>query len=192
MSDYYVEHSEYYHLKTFHLDPTSFLSPLCERLPPKARILDVGCGSGRDLLWLMNRGFNVLGFDRSFQLAVLARKHVKCAMIVGDFMAFDFSMFSMDAVLLVGALVHLPRELFGRALANIAIAVKEKGLILLTMKEGEGTRTDLHGRMFQYWRDTDLRRTLDAGGFRVVHFHRRKSVKDNKDIWLTYVLNKAA
>lgn len=190
MGDYYAVHANDYHLKTFHLDPISFLSPICERLPRGARILDVGCGSGRDLLWMKNKGFHVLGFERSLPLASLAIKHVKCAVIVGDFMVFDFSRFSMDAVLVVGALVHLPRDSFCSALANIANAVREQGLILLTMKEGEGTCTDLHGRTFQYWQDADLRRILDAGGFRIVHFHRKRSVKDKQDVWLTYVLTK--
>jgi len=31
----------------------------------------VGCGSGRDLLWLKNRGFKVIGFERPKGLAEL-------------------------------------------------------------------------------------------------------------------------
>jgi len=190
MGDYYAVHSNDYHLKTFDLDPTSFLSPLCERLPQAACILDVGCGSGRDLLWLKNRGFNVLGFDRSFQMAALVKQQVGCSVIVGDFTAFDFSRFSMDATILVGALVHLPCEYFGSVFANIAVGVKKDGLVLLTMKEGRGISTDSHGRVFYYWQDEDLRKSLDSMKLRIVHFHRHESVKDKKDMWLTYVLSK--
>lgn len=148
----------------------------------------MGCGSGRDLLWLKNRGFHVTGFDRSFEMATLARTRVECAVIVGDFMVFDFSRFAMDAVLLVGALVHLPQAQLGKALSNIAAALKEDGLILLTMKEGSGSSTDRDGRVFQYWSDEGLRKLLQRREFHIVHFHRQNSVKNDKDVWLTYVL----
>ena len=58
-------HPEAYHEATFHIDPASFLRPLAERLPPCAVILDVGCGSGRDLRWLRHRGFRAVGMERS-------------------------------------------------------------------------------------------------------------------------------
>ena len=38
-------------------------------------VLDIGCGSGRDLKWLRERGFSVTGFERSKGLAALARRH---------------------------------------------------------------------------------------------------------------------
>jgi SAM-dependent methyltransferase len=52
MEDYYHICFREYHENTFHVNPESFLMPLVKRLKPGARILDVGCGSGRDLLWL--------------------------------------------------------------------------------------------------------------------------------------------
>ena len=73
--DYYQQHFLEYNRQTFNMDPASFLEPLAEQLAPGARILDVGCGSGRDLLWFKNRGFDVVGLERSPGLAGLARKN---------------------------------------------------------------------------------------------------------------------
>ena len=75
MPDYYQENYKAYHEKTFSIDPSSFLEPLARRLPPEAFILDVGCGSGRDLMWMAKRGFEVIGFERSPGLAELAREN---------------------------------------------------------------------------------------------------------------------
>ena len=55
------------------MDPSSFLQPFASHLAEGSLILDVWCGSGRDLLWLKNRGFKVIGFERSKGLAELAR-----------------------------------------------------------------------------------------------------------------------
>jgi SAM-dependent methyltransferase len=43
-----------YHAQTFPLDPVPFLEPLTRHVPAPALVLDVGCGSGRDL------GFEVM------------------------------------------------------------------------------------------------------------------------------------
>jgi SAM-dependent methyltransferase len=110
MSDYYQKKFEEYHKKTFNIDSSSFLLPLSEKLSPGACILDIGCGSGRDMLWFKQRGFEVVGFERSPGLADLARKNVGCEVIEGDFEIYDFSQLSVDAIMLVGALVHLPHS----------------------------------------------------------------------------------
>ena len=38
---------------------------LKERVAPDARILDAGCGSGRNIIYFLKNGFNVTGVDRS-------------------------------------------------------------------------------------------------------------------------------
>jgi SAM-dependent methyltransferase len=78
MSDFYQKNYKAYHEKTFSIDPSSFLEPLARRLPTEAFILDVGCGSGRDLLWMKKQGFDVIGFERSLELAELARENAGC------------------------------------------------------------------------------------------------------------------
>ena len=121
MSDYYHLHPEAYHEATFHIDPSSFLLPLTGRLPPGALVLDVGCGSGRDLLWLRHRGFRVLGLERSPGLARLARKNANCRVLEAYFAAFDFASLSADAILFVGAFVHAPhRELPALVRADVS------------------------------------------------------------------------
>ncbi|WP_394713443.1 class I SAM-dependent methyltransferase [Desulfogranum marinum] len=62
----------------------------------------MGCGSGRDLLWLAERVFKVTRFEQSAGLASLARKHAGCPVIEGDFCDFDFSSLVFDALVLVG------------------------------------------------------------------------------------------
>jgi SAM-dependent methyltransferase len=84
MDDYYEENCREYNEATVAIDPSSFLAPLLARIEPPATILDVGCGSGRDMLWFKERGFRVTGFERSSGLAELARKHSGCPVTEGD------------------------------------------------------------------------------------------------------------
>ncbi|MGD2028409.1 MAG: class I SAM-dependent methyltransferase [Desulfobacterales bacterium] len=190
MSNYYEKNYKAYHEKTFSIDPSSFLSPLAQRLPADAFVLDVGCGSGRDLLWMKKRGFDVIGFERSPSLAELARDNVGCEVIEGDFETYDFSSILVDAIMLVGALVHVPHERFSKVFENITSAISDNGSVLITLKEGSGDLTDSYGRVFYLWEDPKARELFDTLGFKVCNFSTSVSKTGSGDLWMSYVLDK--
>jgi SAM-dependent methyltransferase len=192
MSDYYDANAFDYQAETVNVDPSDFLAPLAERLTAGATVLDIGCGSGRDLLWLKNRGFQPTGFERSPRLADLARRHSKCDVIEGDFCLFDFSTIRFDALLLVGALVHLPRPQVRTVLSGILQALKPGGLVLLTLKEGRGENRQHDGRVFVQWMGPALE-TVFSGLNLTVRDHSRQISKIRPtDIWLGYLLQSSA
>ena len=190
MQNYYQKNYQAYHEKTFSIDPSSFLSPLAKRLPPEAFILDVGCGSGRDLLWMKKRGFEVMGFEQSPGLAELARDNAGCEVIEGDFETYDFSSILVDAVMLVGALVHVPHEGFSKVFENITSAISDDGNVLITLKEGSGNVTAPDGRTFYLWEDKEVREIFDTLGFKVYDFLSSISKTGSGDFWMSYVLDK--
>jgi SAM-dependent methyltransferase len=191
MSDYYQKKFKEYHKKTFNIDPSSFLLPLSEKLSPWASILDIGCGSGRDLLWFRHRGFKVFGFERSPGLADLARENVGCEIIEGDFETYDFSRLSVDAILLVGALVHLPHSKVPEVLNSINRALRDDGNILLSLKKGGGNTSDSHGRVFYFWKDGELRDLFKDLGLDVIDYFQQSSKIGTDEVWIGYVLEKA-
>lgn len=191
-SDYYQINAPEYFGKTVSVDPSGFLLPLVERLSAGALVLDVGCGSGRDLLWLKKRGFHVKGFERSAALAQMARRHADCEVLEGDFTSHDFSSMPADAVILIGALVHVPHADFACIFGRIAAALKDGGLVLITLKEGADRAKGADGRVFYLHRDSDLRRTFAAIGFEVLDFSRDVSRLGTGEIWLGYLLRKGA
>ncbi len=103
------------------------------------------------------QGFEVIGFERSPGLAELARENAGCEFIEADFETYDFSAIMVDTVMIVGALVHIPHDRFGEVFRNITSALSENGSVLLTLKEGEGTRKDSGGRIFYFWQDDEAR-----------------------------------
>ena len=188
MKDYYQENHLKYHDQTFSIDPSSFLSPLARCLRPGSTILDVGCGSGRDMRWFGERGFQSTGLERSEGLCALARKHSGCPVTEGDFETHDFSGMQMDALLLVGALVHVPHDRFSKAFSNILRALKPGGHVLITIKEGPKTSEVEGSRIVYLWQDDDLRETFASLRLDVTDFSRQVSKIRGTDIWLGYVL----
>ena len=188
MTDFYHTNYKTYDQRTFTIDPSPFLEPFIQIIPSGASILDVGCASGRDLVWFKNKGFHVTGFEKSPGLANLARKNAQCEVIEGDFEVYDFSVLSFDAIAASGALVHVPHDRLPDVIQNISRALLKNGYFYISLKSGEGTRTDDTGRTFYLWSEADLRGVLERLGFHVVNFKSSESVMNSKDEWLGYVL----
>lgn len=190
MADYYEIHAHEYYEKTVSADPSGFLSPFIQYLPPQPRILDVGCGSGRDMLWLKQRGFQPTGLERSAFLARLARKHSGCPVIEGDMEHFDFTIGSWNALMMVGSLVHIPHDRFFPIIQKLLFGFASPCVILLTMKAGKGSNRAADGRTFYLWSEAALENIYARLGLQTATFFRNASAIGSREPWLGYVLVK--
>jgi SAM-dependent methyltransferase len=188
LDNFYEDNHRQYFDSTFGVDPTVFLAPLARLLEPEATILDIGCGSGRDLLWFARHGFRPTGFERSPSLAALARQHAGCPVIEGDFASYDFSGLQFSALIFVGSLVHLLRETFPAILISTCRALVPGGLLLITVKEGSGTSLAADGRVFTLWSRADIEKVFTANHLKILDFSRQISRVRPSDVWLGYVL----
>ena len=65
MDNFYEKNHQQYFDSTSTIDPSSFLIPFGNMLKLGATILDIGCGSGRDLVWFKEQCFSPTGFEHS-------------------------------------------------------------------------------------------------------------------------------
>ena len=188
MNNFYEENYQHYFNSTVDLDPSVFLEPFIRLLKPQETILDIGCGSGRDLRWFARMGFQPTGFEQSPSLARLAREHANCPVIEGDFHSYNFSQLQFSALAFVGSLVHLPKEDVPAILQSTCQALAPNGVILITMKEGKGTSSVADGRIFTLWLREEIEKIFAENNFRILDFSRQISKLRPEDMWLGYVL----
>ena len=103
-------------------------------LPPRARILDLGIGTGRELPALLDAGHSVTGVDASpTMLARCATRARKVPLILADFwLPLSFDDGSFDAVIaLHGTLAHPPDAGAIARLAREALRVLARGGLFL-------------------------------------------------------------
>ena len=190
LNDFYEKHHRTYFNTTVNIDPSCFLEALAKRLRPGATVLDIGCGSGRDLLWFSEQGFHPTGFEQSTSLAALAREHSGCDVIVGDFLTFDFSALNYDAVVLIGSLVHVEKDILPKILVEIVQALKENGLMYVSLKARQGRCNQADGRIFVLWSPKELEPIFLGSGLNVEDFFISQSKKTRSDQWLNFLLRK--
>lgn len=98
----------------------------------------------------------------------------------------------VDAVILIGALAHVPKVRFPAPLARIRLALKPGGHVLLTIEarggnqRGQGWPRDC--RVFVLWRDQDLLMVFSGLGLEVVEAFPNASALGTGETWLGYVL----
>src|SRR5690349_15996317 len=101
---YYERCASTYAEKTLGLQLDELWEWFITLAPHGGYVLDLGCGSGRDLLALSRRGVRVLGLERSAALAAIAREYSGQDVRVGDMRTVEFAAASFDGIWAVASL----------------------------------------------------------------------------------------
>lgn len=119
---------------------TDELENFVSKIPTGGKILDAGCGFGRELLFFAKQGFETYGIDGSKELLKLAGKRVPKARLqlvdLRDKLPFDDNFF--DGVWARNSLHHLETKDLQHALSEIKRILKGNGVFFVEWKAGEG------------------------------------------------------
>lgn len=139
------------------------LAGFLARLPAGARILELGCGGGRDAAAMLAAGFDVDPTDGSAALAKEASARLGRPARV---MRFDelAAVDSYDAVWAAACLLHVPRAGLPAILAAIARALRPGGLFHATFKATGQEGRDGFGRLFNQLTAAELKALLGRSG----------------------------
>ena len=108
----------------------------CDSLPPKARVLDAGCGPGVPVTReLVRRGFRVTAVDISGTMVALIKKNVPEAEAIRLSMTDIRGSEAFDGVVSSYSLLCLNPERARDALARIRRALKPNGILFLALNE---------------------------------------------------------
>jgi SAM-dependent methyltransferase len=142
-----------------------WLGPFLDLLPPGARILELGCGDGRDAARMIARGFAVDASDGSERMAGLASQRLGYEVPVMRFDELEADR-AYDAVYASASLLHVPLAGLPGILTRIHRALKPGGRHFASYKGGDGGHRDEHGRFYSYLPLGDLAASYrDAGAW---------------------------
>ncbi len=114
-----------------------------------ARVLDLGCGGGRDTAAMIAAGFEVEAVDGSPEMAAKAEARLGRAVRVMRFDELD-AVAEYDAVWANASLLHVPRGALPGVLGRVHRALRPGGLHFASYKAGGVEGRDTFGRYFNY------------------------------------------
>ncbi|MBA4034039.1 MAG: SAM-dependent methyltransferase [Bradyrhizobium sp.] len=132
-------------------------------LPPRASILELGCGAGSDTAEMLARGFNVRATDGSPEMAALASRRLGRTVETLLFHELD-EVEAYDGVWANACLLHVPRDELADILRLIRRALKPAGAFFASYKTGDGDGRDALNRYYNYPSPDWLRTTYAEAG----------------------------
>jgi len=188
--NYYQNNAQTFFDGTVNVDMTSLYEAFTRSLAPGARVLDAGCGSGRDAKAFMEMGYQVEAFDASSALVEMARAHTGLPVQLMTFADVAWKA-EFDGIWCCASLLHVPAAELSEVMQKLADALKAAGVWYVSFKYGDGER-EVDGRRFTDMDEVGLRRLVEAvPDIEIQALWTTRDVRPGRDeVWLNGTLLK--
>jgi SAM-dependent methyltransferase len=155
---------------------------------PPFKILDFGCGPGRDLKAFAALGHTAVGLEGAAAFVAMARAHSGCEVWQQDFLKLDLPDSHFDGVFANAALFHVPSQELPRVLRELRASLKPGGVLFTSIPHGPNEEGWSGERYGVYHDLAAWRRYLSGAGFvELTHYYRPSGLPRAQQPWLASV-----
>jgi len=190
---HYGERADAFWAGTRDHDVSQNIAALLEAIdvPPPFRILDLGCGPGRDLKSFSDMGHMAIGVEAVPQFAAMARAHSRCEVWEQDLLRLALPPASFDGVFANAVLFHVPTQELPRVLGELHATLKPGGVLFCSNPHGNDEEGWARGRYGAWHRPESWRRRVATAGFvELRHYYRPDGLPREQQPWLATVWRK--
>lgn len=156
---YYNQNANEFTINTQHLKFTKLQDRFLAYLGPDARILDFGCGSGRDAKYFLDKGYQVDAVDGSIEFVKIASEYAQIEVKHMLFQELD-AVGQYDGIWACSSILHLTREELPDVFVKMARALVPGGVLYTSFKYGTEER-ERNGRYFTDMTEDKMHVLLD-------------------------------
>jgi SAM-dependent methyltransferase len=155
---------------------------------PPFRILDLGCGPGRDLKAFSDLGHIAIGVEGSANFSQMARAFSGCEVWQQDFLGLALPKSNFDGVFANASLFHVPRQELPRVLQELHTTLKPGGVLFSSNPRGSNEEGWSGGRYGVYHDLESWRAYVSTAGFvELSHYYRPAGLPRERQTWLATV-----
>ena len=189
--EYYNRNADIFFKETVNLNMEDIYKPFLELVPKGGKILDAGCGSGRDTLYFIEKGYDVVAFDYSEPLVQLASEYTNQEILHMSFEDIDF-IEEFDGIWACASLIHVAKRDINSAIARLERALKPNGVLYASFKYGDSEGYNKQRFFNNYTKSSFKSLVEDFTSLKVVHIWRTEDLRDERkdEFWLNTLLKK--
>jgi SAM-dependent methyltransferase len=129
------------------------------------RLLDFGCGPGRDLQSFSAMGYEVIGLDGAEHFCTMARESSGCEVWQQDFLSLSLPTGYFDGIFANASLFHVPSQELPRVLRQLYDCLKPDGALLSSNPHGDNHEGWQHQRYASLHRPARWQAHMETAGF---------------------------
>ena len=157
--NFYNSNSKEYIETTLSADMSHLYNDFLSYIPKDGKILDLGCGSGRDSIEFIKRGYKIIAVDGSIELANAASKIIGQQVICSKFEDLKLTE-TFDGIWASASLLHVNKKDIVDVIKNISSNLKSTGVFYMSFKYGENEYVDEKGRYFNCYTEETFKEIL--------------------------------
>lgn len=189
--DYYNENAEAFVAGTENADMQECRERFLEYLHKGARILDAGCGSGRDVIAFREARYEVDAFDASEELCRIASEKTGIRVRQLRFEELEGEA-QYDGIWACASLLHVSPENLPDVLKRLYMLLRPDGILYASFKYGSGERIK-DGRYFYDMNERECRELLESVDFEIKALFITGDVRANREDekWVNAIAGKS-
>jgi 2-polyprenyl-3-methyl-5-hydroxy-6-metoxy-1,4-benzoquinol methylase len=152
--DYYNQNAASFIEGTRNADLSEQYRLFLKYAPMGGKVLDLGCGGGRDSAYFASLGFDVTAVDGSEELCKRVEEDhgIQARCIKFEELSFQEE---FDAVWACASLLHVKKAEMAAVMGKVSAALKPDGVLYASFKYGSEERVS-NGRFFNDYTETNL------------------------------------
>lgn len=189
--DYYNNNAKSYFDATINANMTQAYNVFLKYVNPNGLILDLGCGSGRDSKYFLDKGYNVESIDGSLELCKLASEYLGITVKCMDFSELD-EISKYDGVWACASLLHVKKEELKSIIIKIYKSLKNNAVFYISLKNGHEEEI-INGKYYNYLTYDDFLGIInEIDGLELLEYYSSKTVLNNNESrnWNNFVFKK--
>ena len=187
MSNYYDMNAKEYIEGTINCDMSFHYQKFLNYLHKPCKILDVGFGSGRDMIYFKSLGYNVEGIDTSIEFI----KNIKNQGFNATLMSVTEMNYKnqFDAIWACASLLHIKRNELEQVILKCIHALKKEGIMYCSFKYGNCEYYNKN-RYFNNIDENIMNEIANKYKLKILEMYISNDIRKHreKELWINFIL----